>query len=117
MRRSSLKLFVLVISCVLFIIFGMNDQLVDANQGGPNPANTGAPGETDCTSCHGPAPVNSGSGTLTITGLPATYTPSQEIAVTVTLGQSGRSRFGFELTAIDDQGRKAGDLIRTDTSR
>src|SRR5262245_24748351 len=117
MYRSSLKLFVLVIFCVLFIVFGLNNQQVVANQGGPNPANTGAPGETDCTSCHGPAPVNSGSGTLTLTGLPATYTPSQEITVTVTLGQAGRSRFGFQLTAIDDQGRRAGDLVSLEPGR
>jgi uncharacterized protein (TIGR03437 family) len=55
---------------------------------------------------------------LTLTGLPDNgYTLNQEVALTVTLNQAGRSRFGFSLTAIDDQGRRAGTLTVTDPSR
>jgi len=54
---------------------------------------------------------------LSITGLPADYSPNQEITVTVTLNQSGRPRFGFELTALDSNGNKAGTLVVTDSSK
>jgi uncharacterized protein (TIGR03437 family) len=54
---------------------------------------------------------------LTITGLPGNYSPGQEAAVTVTLRQSSRARYGFQVTAIDDQGRAAGDLVVTDANR
>jgi uncharacterized protein (TIGR03437 family) len=64
-----------------------------------------------CDACHGGGPQG---GTLSINGLPANYSPNQEITITVTLAQSNRGRYGFELTAIDDAGKKAGDLTPND---
>ena len=37
--------------------------------------------------------------------------------MTVTVTQADRVRYGFEVTALDDQGKKAGDLVVTDASR
>lgn len=54
---------------------------------------------------------------MAITGLPATYTPNQELTLTVTVTQANRVKFGFQLTALDDQGRRAGDLVVTDSNR
>ncbi|MEP7342788.1 MAG: choice-of-anchor V domain-containing protein [Acidobacteriota bacterium] len=116
---NSLKLTILVVSFVLFATFGWQNRLALASQSGPAAQLTGAPGEFDCSSsgCHTGGGVNSGNGTLAVTGLPAAYRPNQEIDLTVTLSQTNRARFGFELTAIDDQGRKAGQLIVTDSAR
>jgi uncharacterized protein (TIGR03437 family) len=51
---------------------------------------------------------------VTISGLPANYAPNQEITLTVTVSQQGRTRFGFQLTAIDATGKRAGDLTPND---
>ncbi|MEK7830380.1 MAG: choice-of-anchor V domain-containing protein, partial [Acidobacteriota bacterium] len=98
---------------------GWQGRQVRANQGGPPPGLTGAPGESDCASsgCHTGNDINSNLGALIISGLPAAYRPDQEINLTVTLSQPNRARYGFQLTALDGQGRKAGELLVADSDR
>ena len=55
------------------------------------PSHTGAPGEANCTACHTSFPVNSGTGGVTITGLPANYRPGQVVPITVTVSQDGNT--------------------------
>ncbi len=123
MRNKLLRLSIIGFGCALFILFGLNGSPAEAFSGGPPASRTGAPAlgsfpaEITCTACHTSFPLNSGPGTLTITGLPANYSPNQEVAVTVTLSQPDRARYGFETTVLDDQGRKAGDLVVTDAAR
>ncbi len=119
MKIAAFKLLSILLLSGLFLGYGWQGRQVRASQSGPAPGLTGAPGESDCASsgCHTGNDLNSNLGTLTISGLPTVYRPDQEISLTVTLSQSGRSRFGFELTAVDDRGRKAGDLVLTDTIR
>ncbi|MGH9838757.1 MAG: choice-of-anchor V domain-containing protein [Blastocatellia bacterium] len=117
MQNKLLKLSIFGLFCVMVAIYGFDGSPADAFSSGSVPSRTNAPGEPNCTACHGGSAINSGGGTLTITGLPANYSPNQEITVTVRISQSGRSKFGFQLTALDDQGKKAGNLIVTDTSR
>ncbi|MFN0085025.1 MAG: choice-of-anchor V domain-containing protein [Blastocatellia bacterium] len=117
MRNRLLKIFILAIFCGVGAIYWLNGAPAAAFTNGPIAGRTGAPGEANCTSCHGGTAVNTGGGSVAITGLPATYTPNQEITVTVTVTQAGRVKFGFQLTALDDQGRRAGDLIVTDSNR
>lgn len=75
---------------------------------GPTPTHTNAPGEANCTACHGDFEVNSGSGGVMISGIPETYTSGQQITVTVTATQADAVIYGFQLTAIDGTGRKIG---------
>ncbi|MFN0110606.1 MAG: choice-of-anchor V domain-containing protein [Blastocatellia bacterium] len=119
MNVTRLKLSTIVILSGLFFCFGWQGRQAQANQGGPPAGLTGAPGESDCLSsgCHTGNDVNSSLGTLTISGLPTAYRPDQEISFTLRLSQPNRLRFGFQITAIDAQGRKAGDLIVTDSTR
>ena len=117
MQIKLFKFSVFVLFCAIFAVYGLNGSPAGAFSSGPVASRTGAPGEPNCTACHGGSAVNAGGGTLTITGLPTNYSPNQEITVTVTLTQTGRSTFGFQLTALDDQGRRAGDLVLTDTAR
>lgn len=123
MRNRLFKLSVVAICCALFILFGFDGSIVGAFSSGPPAARTGAPAlgsfpaEPTCTACHTSFALNSGPGTLSITGLPANYSPNQDVTVTVTLNQADRLRYGFEATALDDQGQKAGDLIVTDAAR
>lgn len=82
-----------------------------ASVSGPEARYTSAPGDLgNCTVCHDDHQVNSGPGSVTLTNIPAIYTPGQQYTLTVTTQQSGRSKFGFQLTAIDSDGDRAGTL-------
>jgi uncharacterized protein (TIGR03437 family) len=113
-RLIKLSIFLLLVAiCATGVLDGAS---VRANSDRPPSRNTGAPGEQNCTSCHS-GTVNSGGGTLTLTGLPAGYMPNQEIPLMVKITQGGRSQFGFQVTAIDDTGKAAGTLVVTDAVR
>lgn len=123
MKNAIIKL-AIVTGFVFWAVFLAVDQrVVVANVAGPPSSRTGAPAlgviaaEPTCTACHGPFQLNSGPGVLTLRGLPPVYTPGQEYAVTVTISQSGQGRFGFETMVLEDLGRRAGDLIVTETTR
>ncbi len=110
-RSTLIKLSIVSLFAAGFVFFGLTAREVRAYRSGPDPSLTGAPGEATCTSCHGGGPTG---GVLALSGLPAGYGTNQEVTLTVTLTQSARSRYGFQLTAIDDTGKRAGDLIPTD---
>jgi hypothetical protein len=107
-----IKLVVIVLAALLaavgFYGYSAEFQKVSASATGPTPSHTGAPGEANCTACHGDFPVNSGPGNLIISGLPANYRPNQQIPVTVTINEQNAVTFGFQLTALDSLGRKVG---------
>jgi uncharacterized protein (TIGR03437 family) len=117
--RRTIKMSFIVLSCAAFIGFGFEGSRVSAYSSGPPNSRTGAPGEPTCATvaCHNSFAVNSGGGTLSLTGLPASYSPDQEISLTVTLNQASRAMYGFQITAIDGTGRRAGDLTVTDSRR
>lgn len=119
MKSKALKLSVFLLFCAAFAAFGWKGRPVHANSDGPPTGRTGAPGELTCAiaACHIGTAVNTGGGTLTISGFPANYSPNQEADITVTIVQSGRVRFGFQATVIDDQGRVAGTITATEPSR
>lgn len=120
MKTYLLKLSIIGGFLALALCFGVAGRKVKANQSGPPAQRTGAPQEQTCaiSGCHTSFSPNSGSGTLTLTGLPTNgYTEGQQIALTVTLAQASRQLYGFELTALDSQGRRAGTLAVTDSSR
>src|SRR5215510_15673837 len=112
MRIHLLKLTITLSLGILFTIYSLNGSTVRAFSAGPLPGNTGAPGEFTCASCHSGGPSG---GTLSISGLPANYSINQEVTLTVTLSQANRGRYGFQLTAIDDSGKQAGDLTPNDS--
>src|SRR4026208_1564684 len=83
---------------------------------GPDPGYTDAPGDLgNCTSCHDHHFVNQGPGSVRLSGLPAFYQPGQGYTLTVTTAQAGRVKFGFQLTAIDSTGNRAGTLASVDS--
>ena len=92
---------------------GVND--ARAVSSGPPDAHTGAPAfgggaESDCTACHSSFAVNSGLGLLSITS-PTTYEVGMTYEIRVLLSHTGRTRWGFELTALDDSLIGAGELL------
>jgi hypothetical protein len=105
-----------VIAAVAAAVFGIYQffpatySKVSASANGPSPSHTDAPGETNCTACHSDFPVNSGTGSVLITGVPAYYVPNQSYTITVKTSQEDAVVYGFQLTAIDNLGRRAGTL-------
>ena len=103
-------------------IYGLYGNPVGAFGGGPPAARTGAPAlgsnaaEITCTACHRSFALNDPGNMLTITA-PDSYTPGTDVTVTVTIQRAGLIKFGFQLTALDDQGNKAGELVVTDIPR
>lgn len=85
---------------------------VQAFAEGPNAGVTGAPGELTCAvaGCHGGSP-NTGPGQLQITA-PSSYEPGNTYQITVKhmTTDTTRRRWGFQLTALDGTGNRAGDL-------
>jgi len=89
-------------------LFSNKIEKTRASASGPSPSHTNAPFEDNCTSCHGDFAVNSGTGSVTITGVPANYKPGQQYQITVRTSMVGATVYGFQMTAIDSQGDKAG---------
>ncbi len=91
-----------------------------ANSGGAPPQLSGAPGEGNCSACHGGTP-NSGPGSLQIRFDGATtWTPGQAVKVKITLSDPNASRWGFQLTAraASNPNQMAGSFrIIEDTTR
>ncbi|GEM_PF-1498457 len=83
-------------------------QRTSASADGPSASHTDAPGEDNCTSCHTSYPVNTGGGSVTITGLPHDYLPNQQIPLIVTTAHMNAVNYGFQMTAIDQLGRTVG---------
>ncbi len=65
---------------------------------------SGAPGETNCTACHG-GTANTGSGLLEFhVGNDSTYVPGQTYTCTVKMTQTGLDKFGFVNLALKNSG-------------
>jgi hypothetical protein len=109
-RSAVLKLSIIVFFVVLLGLIALIGGRGKANASafGPAAAHTGAPGENNCTACHTGSPVNSGGGNVTITGVPQSYRPGQQVQVTVATTHEGAVIYGFQMTAIDSAGREAG---------
>ena len=89
------------------------------SSGGPPPNHTGAPGQSNCTSCHG-GTVNSGSATrsLVFNGNPnlTSYTPGQTYTAVLTINQTGIGTFGFQMISRNANNANVGTFIATNTS-
>lgn len=68
----------------------------------------------NCTACHTSFEINSGTGSVTITGAPAEYTPGTTYPITVTDQRTGGSRWGYELVVLDEAGNNLGTLQNPD---
>jgi hypothetical protein len=89
-----------------------------ASASGPDARYTGAPGDVGtCVACHDTFEhPDVGPGSVRIEDVPETYTPGQQYDISVTVQQASRIRFGFQLTAIDNGGNRAGTLTPINNS-
>src|SRR5689334_7537398 len=111
-KSLKLKLIVIMIAvvfgCAAFLGITRDIAGVSASAFGPASSHTGAPGEANCTECHNSFPVNSGPGSVYITGLPERYVPGQQISVTITTRQPQQVIYGFQAVILDSTGHDAG---------
>ena len=102
------------VKAILFSIgiLGISTYQIHGNSSGASSPKTGAPGETTCTSCHsGNSLVTSGTqhariqlkGSFSGGG----YIPDSTYTLTLSYAESGKSTFGFQLTALSN-GNAAG---------
>lgn len=82
---------------------------------GPPDERTGAPNETTCATagCHAGNELNATGGSMMLT-IPETYMPNEVYTIIVDLARAGQSRWGFEMTALDADGAKAGTFELAD---
>ena len=80
------------------------------NPNNPPVASTGAPNESTCarSGCH--TGTANFTGSVDISGVPATVVAGQTYAVTLT-GTSNAIRSGFQLTCLDSANVKCGNLV------
>jgi Secretion system C-terminal sorting domain/Reeler domain len=90
-------------------VFMAGSAFISSTKNGPCDApllgagHSGAPGEVNCTGCHGGTP-NTGSGSLLfdLGGGTNDYTPGQTYTATVKLSQTEVNKFGFQVIALKD---------------
>lgn len=84
---------------------------------GPPPAHTGGFGEPTCRACHQPG--DSRYGSVTIEGIPASFTAGDSLLFDVVTRAPGLSRGGFQLAVRFAEGaragRQAGRLVAVDS--
>lgn len=75
---------------------------------GPLPNMTGGFGDQTCRLCHFDDDLNAPGGSLTLDGVPATYTPGRRYEITVRIARAEIVRGGFEIAARFASGPQAG---------
>ena len=90
-----------VLSAVALTLDIPGQKDASANVPTPPSARTGAPGETQCGSCHA---GNSGNQTVTLTAVPPVteYIPGNSYNIALGIDDPGMIRWGFEATALKD---------------
>lgn len=91
-----------------------------AFQNGPDPGSNGVFGDTQACAtagCHVGNPLNSTSGSLTLSGLPSEWTPSRTYTLTITVQRSSAVKFGFQLSAVSDSNNQQAGSFATTSNR
>ncbi|MCY3549776.1 MAG: dockerin type I domain-containing protein [Candidatus Poribacteria bacterium] len=109
-RRNSLPIW-----GVLVLLFVVSTGSAFAFSFGPPEGLTGALNEANCTQCHVGNALNDSDGSLMLT-IPETYQPNEVYTIVVNLSRAGQSRWGFEMTALDDNGARAGSFGVSDAA-
>ncbi len=105
----------LSISVILLLILVASSSSVLAFSFDPPDELTGAPGEGNCTQCHAGNSLNDEDGSLMLT-VPENYSPGEVYDIIVNLSRAGQSRWGFEMTALNSNGARAGTFATVDAN-
>lgn len=99
--------YLLALSCIAVFTTSL---LLMSNDDGPRVGSSGSPLENgqNCTQCHD-GTVNSGSGSLTISG-PEEYEPGEVYTIDVEVSDASSSKFGFQAIAVDASNMASGSF-------
>ncbi len=101
---------ILPVWAIFGLLFGVGTSSVFAFSVQPPPVEkTGAPNEGTCMDCHGGNEINASGGSLMLT-VPEVYEPNEVYTIIVDLSRAGQSKWGFEMTALDTTGVRAGSF-------
>lgn len=104
MLATILSIFILLPS----LVFAYSNSPPDGVAGEP-------PNRSTCINCHNSFRLNDGEGGLSLFGLPEDgYVPNETYRLEVMLGDSSARRWGFQLTAIDEDNDGIGEFDRVD---
>ena len=87
-----------ILGAILFGFSKPKDAIATSSQ--PPTQRTGAPGESNCASCHTGSLLKNGS--LSISPGISQYVAGHTYPITVTIDDPGQVRWGFEMTALKD---------------
>ena len=98
MKKTILSIFSLLVIATIFI----------SSSNGRTDGRSGSPGDnSDCGACHGGSSASSTD--MIATDIPTSgYFPETTYNITITVAETGRSEFGFQVTAEDDSNAKIG---------
>ncbi len=99
----------------MMLLFVLSNSNVLAFSFNPPDGLTGAPGESTCMDCHVGNDLNAAGGSLMLT-VPQVYTPGQVYDIMVNLSRSGQSRWGFQMTALNENNVRAGTFATADVN-
>ena len=100
---------------VFVLLFVASSGSVFAFSFGPPDEKTGAPTEGTCADCHIGNDLNAVDGSLMLT-IPETYMPNEVYTIVINFSRAGQSRWGFEMTALDANGTRAGSFEADDAA-
>ena len=112
----------LVIRIFFLFITGMVVEGLISNSNGPNGGYSGAPSENNCTSCHGSfslqtSGLNYNKIKLDIPFTGGGYIPDSTYLIKISYKESGKSVFGFQITALDAKNYDAAGTFSANDSR
>jgi hypothetical protein len=104
-----------VIIFILIFLIGTSAVLLSSFR--PPQGYTGATPGFTCNNagCHADFPLNSGGGSVTVSGLPTVYTPGAvyNFSLIIAHGTADRTRWGFSIAAVNSLGSPIGTFSST----
>ena len=104
---------ILSISLGLVLFLAASSGNVFGFSAGPPDKLTGAPNEGNCTQCHIGNSLNRSGGSLILT-VPENYSPGEVYDIVVKLSRAEQEKWGFEMTALNSSGTRAGTFATAD---
>jgi len=112
MKSPNIKNKVIVLTLLIGFIF-LHQKSVTYTGGAPG-GYTNAPSESNCTSCHGGSLQTSGTNfnniSLTNNFTGGGYIPDSTYTLTLNYTHSGKNKFGYQLTCLDNSNKIAGSF-------
>ncbi|MCY4401587.1 MAG: hypothetical protein OXD54_03345 [Candidatus Poribacteria bacterium] len=102
-----------IVAICVVLLFVVSSSSVFAFSFDPPDGLTGAPNEGTCVQCHIGNTLNELNDALMLT-VPQVYTPGEMYDIVVNLSRTGQSRWGFEMTALNDNSIRAGTFAIAD---